>query len=106
MPANTCTQRVRSLTHSLRSKSMLKLFMRRLTRQSCGTELRVQAGNAFDFKPARPTLPRFFKTRKRPEVTMLSEQEITEALKAVKYPGYSRDIVSFGLVKHVAAKEG
>src|SRR5215471_11989277 len=69
-------------------------------------ELRVQAGNAFDFKPARPTLPRFFKTRKRPEVTMLSEQEITEALKAVKYPGYSRDIVSFGLVKHVAAKDG
>src|SRR5215467_8395201 len=69
-------------------------------------ELRVQAGNAFDFESARPTLPRLFKTRKRPQVTMLSEQEIRDALKAVKYPGYSRDIVSFGLVKHVAAKDG
>ena len=28
------------------------------------------------------------------------------ALKAVKYPGYSRDIVSFGLVKQVAANSG
>jgi ATP-binding protein involved in chromosome partitioning len=27
-------------------------------------------------------------------------------LKAVKYPGYSRDIVSFGLVKQIAAKDG
>jgi ATP-binding protein involved in chromosome partitioning len=37
---------------------------------------------------------------------MISEQQITEALKAVKYPGYSRDIVSFGIVKHVAASNG
>ena len=37
---------------------------------------------------------------------MISEQQITEALKAVKYPGYSRDIVSFGIVKHVAANNG
>jgi ATP-binding protein involved in chromosome partitioning len=37
---------------------------------------------------------------------MLTEEEIKSALKAVKFPGYSRDIVSFGLVKHVAAKEG
>jgi len=37
---------------------------------------------------------------------MISEQQITEALRAVKYPGYSRDIVSFGLVKHVAANNG
>ena len=29
-----------------------------------------------------------------------------EALKAVKYPGYSRDMVSFGLVKQIAAKDG
>jgi hypothetical protein len=28
---------------------------------------------------------------------MISEQQITDALKAVNYPGYSRDIVSFGL---------
>ena len=29
-----------------------------------------------------------------------------ESLKAVKYPGYSRDIVSFGLVKQVAVEDG
>lgn len=37
---------------------------------------------------------------------MISEQQITDALKAVKYPGYSRDIVSFGIVKQVAANNG
>ena len=37
---------------------------------------------------------------------MLNDQSILEALKAVKYPGYSRDIVSFGIVKHVAANNG
>jgi ATP-binding protein involved in chromosome partitioning len=33
---------------------------------------------------------------------MLTEDQIKDALKAVKYPGYSRDIVSFGLVKEIA----
>jgi ATP-binding protein involved in chromosome partitioning len=37
---------------------------------------------------------------------MPSEQDIADALKAVKYPGYSRDIVSFGLVKEIAVREG
>jgi ATP-binding protein involved in chromosome partitioning len=37
---------------------------------------------------------------------MIAEQQITDALKAVKYPGYSRDIVSFGIVKHIAANNG
>lgn len=37
---------------------------------------------------------------------MVTEADITNALKAVKYPGYTRDIVSFGLVKHVAIKDG
>jgi ATP-binding protein involved in chromosome partitioning len=37
---------------------------------------------------------------------MISEQQVTDALRAVKYPGYSRDIVSFGLVKHIAANNG
>ena len=37
---------------------------------------------------------------------MISEQQITDALKAVKYPGYSRDIVSFGIVKQIAANNG
>jgi ATP-binding protein involved in chromosome partitioning len=37
---------------------------------------------------------------------MLTQDAITNALKSVKYPGYSRDIVSFGLVKNVAANQG
>ncbi len=37
---------------------------------------------------------------------MITEEAVKNALKAVKYPGYSRDIVSFGLVKQVSAKEG
>jgi ATP-binding protein involved in chromosome partitioning len=36
----------------------------------------------------------------------LSQGDIQNALKAVKYPGYSRDIVSFGLVKHIATESG
>jgi ATP-binding protein involved in chromosome partitioning len=37
---------------------------------------------------------------------MLSQDTILDALKAVKYPGYSRDIVSFGLVKEISAANG
>src|SRR5258707_7392910 len=37
---------------------------------------------------------------------MLTEDDIKNAMKAVKYPGYSRDIVSFGLVKQVAVNSG
>lgn len=37
---------------------------------------------------------------------MVTEEDIKRALSAVKYPGYSRDIISFGLVKHIAAKDG
>jgi ATP-binding protein involved in chromosome partitioning len=37
---------------------------------------------------------------------MVMEEDIRNALKSVKYPGYSRDIVSFGLVKDVAAQNG
>jgi ATP-binding protein involved in chromosome partitioning len=36
---------------------------------------------------------------------MLTEADIKNALQAVKYPGYSRDIVSFGLVKQIAIKD-
>ncbi len=32
---------------------------------------------------------------------MLTKDSINEALKRVKYPGYSRDIVSFGIVKNI-----
>ena len=37
---------------------------------------------------------------------MLSQETILDALKAVKYPGFSRDIVSFGLVKEIVAALG
>jgi len=37
---------------------------------------------------------------------MVTEDDVKNALKSVKYPGYSRDIVSFGLVKQVAVGEG
>jgi ATP-binding protein involved in chromosome partitioning len=36
----------------------------------------------------------------------VSEQQVAESLKAVKYPGFSRDIVSFGLVKNIAIENG
>lgn len=37
---------------------------------------------------------------------MLTQDDILNALRAVKYPGYSRDVVSFGLVKNVVLKGG
>jgi ATP-binding protein involved in chromosome partitioning len=37
---------------------------------------------------------------------VLTQDDIKNALKAVKYPGYSRDIVSFGLIKEVSAADG
>ena len=37
---------------------------------------------------------------------MLTQEEIQNALKSVKYPGYSRDIISFGLVKEISAANG
>ncbi len=39
-----------------------------------------------------------------PKMTL--EQSIEDALKGVNYPGYSRDIVSFGLVKNIATANG
>lgn len=37
---------------------------------------------------------------------MLTQETITNALKSVKYPGFSRDIISFGLLKNVAVNNG
>lgn len=37
---------------------------------------------------------------------MLTQESITEALKSVKYPGFSRDIISFGLVQGIVANQG
>jgi ATP-binding protein involved in chromosome partitioning len=37
---------------------------------------------------------------------MLTQQDILEALRAVRYPGYSRDVVSFGLVRNIAVNGG
>src|SRR5580700_5791048 len=34
-------------------------------------------------------------------MSVLTESTIIERLKSVKFPGYSRDIVSFGLVKEI-----
>jgi ATP-binding protein involved in chromosome partitioning len=36
----------------------------------------------------------------------LSEEQVKDALKAVKYPGFTRDIVSFGLIKSVHVDDG
>jgi ATP-binding protein involved in chromosome partitioning len=36
----------------------------------------------------------------------MTDEQIINALKNVRYPGYSRDIVSFGLVKQVSASQG
>jgi ATP-binding protein involved in chromosome partitioning len=36
----------------------------------------------------------------------ISEEQVKDALKAVKYPGFTRDIVSFGLVKSVQIENG
>jgi ATP-binding protein involved in chromosome partitioning len=37
---------------------------------------------------------------------VLAQDDIKNALTAVKYPGYSRDIISFGLVKEISAANG
>lgn len=37
---------------------------------------------------------------------MQTQESIIEALKGVKYPGYSRDIVSFGLIRGVTVEDG
>ena len=39
-------------------------------------------------------------------MSTLSQDAVLNALKGVKYPGYSRDIISFGLVKDVAVGNG
>src|ERR1700730_13440319 len=36
----------------------------------------------------------------------ISQDQVREALRAVRYPGFSRDIVSFGLVKDVQIDNG
>ncbi len=37
---------------------------------------------------------------------MLNQEIISHALKSVKYPGYSRDIVSFGIIKNITIHPG
>jgi ATP-binding protein involved in chromosome partitioning len=39
-------------------------------------------------------------------VSSISEEQVRDALKAVKYPGFTRDIVSFGLVRSIAINNG
>ncbi len=37
---------------------------------------------------------------------MASQEQVIEALRKINYPGYSRDIVSFGLVRDITVKNG
>jgi ATP-binding protein involved in chromosome partitioning len=37
-------------------------------------------------------------------MSQLNSEMVREALRAVKYPGFSRDIVSFGLVESVEVR--
>lgn len=37
---------------------------------------------------------------------MITDDQVRKALSLVKYPGYSRDIVSFGLVSHISINNG
>lgn len=37
---------------------------------------------------------------------MITEEQIKKSLASVKYPGYSRDIVSFGLIKQISTTNG
>jgi ATP-binding protein involved in chromosome partitioning len=39
-------------------------------------------------------------------LAMLTEEAIRESLKSVKYPGYNRDVVSFGLIKRITIDGG
>ena len=51
----------------------------------------------------------FLFARKRRITTLIccvTTEDIMERLRKVKYPGFSRDIVSFGLVKSVAFEDG
>src|SRR4029078_10299712 len=36
----------------------------------------------------------------------ISEEQVKDALRSVKYPGFSRDIVSFGLIKEIQIEDG
>src|SRR5256714_13370399 len=36
----------------------------------------------------------------------ISAEQVREALRSVRYPGFSRDIVSFGLVKNIQIDDG
>ena len=36
----------------------------------------------------------------------ISEEQVKNALKSVKYPGFTRDIISFGLVKSIDVDNG
>jgi ATP-binding protein involved in chromosome partitioning len=71
---------------------------------------RIGATGSLDSAPQREItpLPVYYRSS---AITLfagmaISEGLIKDALKAVKYPGFSRDIVSFGLVKEVLLDDG
>lgn len=45
-------------------------------------------------------------TARQSPLADMNEETIKQALQTVKYPGFSRDIVSFGLVKSISAAQG
>jgi ATP-binding protein involved in chromosome partitioning len=55
-------------------------------------------------RAARALLPKA--NRDMVRLFMLTQDSVMDALRDVKYPGYSRDIVSFGLVKELTVREG
>src|SRR5947199_4266445 len=66
----------------------------------------TEVGSCFCFTPDslltrsnHPFFPSHFHT-------LLNADTIKEALKQVKYPGFSRDIVSFGLVRSASFADG
>jgi ATP-binding protein involved in chromosome partitioning len=62
-----------------------------------------------DWQPVLPDQPRSqftWSARRIRFPVSISEEQVRDALKSVKYPGFSRDIVSFGLVKSVKIDDG
>src|SRR6266404_3518351 len=103
MLAKTCTQRRISFSHSLKSGSILCHVpsARHVLKTNPLIQAQSRPGQSVDFILLSPTLP-----AQEQISSMLTEDDIKNALKTVKFPGYSRDIVSFGLVKNIATKDG
>src|SRR6266568_9082532 len=85
-----------------RSPSQQEQFGKRFV-SSCRDAL----WNAWIFQVKKVPLHLYWPRRrpKFPDVS-ISQEQVREALRSVRYPGFSRDIVSFGLVKDVQIHDG